>query len=893
MRWMDRFRRMWVTLFRRGSETERLDAEMRFHLEQEISERVAKGSSVEDARKAALRGFGNPTLLRDEVRRSWNWGWLETAGRDVRFGTRALMRSPGFTVTAIAVMALCIGATTCLFTVVRAVLLEPLPFRDPDKLVMVYEHFRSNVSEDPYNPVAAGDFYEWRAKTHGFEDMAALQPWSFNVSDDQGKLPEVAEAVAGSWNMFRLLGVTPAHGRTFTEDEDRVGQAPVAILTWSLFQRRFGGDPSIVGKQVRLDEKPYTIVGVLPSWFAYPNARAQLWVPYASVKTSESIQYPDNHDSYVVARMRPDVSLQTAISEVSALQYRIHMEYLSKPVTEDAMARPMIDDVVNGVKTLLLVMMGAVGCMLLIGCLNVSNLLVARGAARQKEMAIRGALGAGRVALLREQMTETMILCVCGGVLGLLLAGVGARWLTMHWHRLPRAESVHIDGVVVLFAAGVICATAVLAGVLPALSATNKSVLGALQDSARAVGGGVSKARLRKVLLMAEIALTVVLLLGSGLLLKSFIRLRMTDLGCATENVLTMGYSLPRSEYSKPEHRVAFSEALLEQVRRLPGVRAAGLGTVVPGAGWGGDRIFMIPGHPTDAEHGSDMQHRPDALQRWADPGYFNALQIPLIAGRVFDDHDRLDHSNYAIINKELARRYFPNEDPLHKTIVMGTNPTSQKDTYEVVGVVDDTLYRVGKPVKATVYFPMLSGVREYNRATIVVRTDRDPLHLSIPIQKEIGALDPQLPVVDVLTIPQIVGESTENQSFTASLVLAFAVLSLLLAGVGLYGVLSYLVTQRVTEIGIRIALGAQRSQVLGLVLRDGMRPVVIGLVIGVAGGMVAGSFIRSLLYGTKALDPMVFAGMILTLLIVAAGASVAPAWRASSVEPMQALRME
>jgi predicted permease len=895
MRWMDRARRTWTTLFRRRRETERLDAEMRFHLEQEIAERVRAGQSPEDARRAAMREFGNPALLRDEARRGWSWGWLETVLRDVRFGSRALMRSPGFSITAIAVMALCIGATTSLFTVVRAVLMEPLPFREPDKLVMVYEHFRSNVSENPYNPVASGDFYEWRAKTHGFEDMAVWQSSSFNVSDDQGKLPEVADAVAGSWNLFRLLGVTPAIGRTFTEGEDRVGQAPVAILTWNLFQRRFAGDPSIIGKQIRLDAKPYTIVGVLPSWFAYPNARVQLWVPYASIKTNETIQYPDNHDSYVIARIRPDVSLKTAISEVSALQYRIHMEHLAQPVTEDALARPMIDDVVDSVKTSLLVMMGAVGCMLLIGCLNVSNLLVARGAARQKEMAIRGALGAGRVALLREQMTETMIVCVCGGVLGLLLAVAGTRWLTTHWDRLPRGESIHIDGIVLLFTAGVVCLTAILAGLLPALSATSRSVLGALHDSARAVGGSVSKARLRKALLMAEIALTVVLLLASGLLLKSFVRLRTSDLGCTTENVLTMGYSLPPNEYSKPEQKVAFSEALLERVRHLPGVRAAGLGTVAPGAGWGGDRIFMIPGHPTDAEHGSDMQHRPDAVQRWADPEYFSALQIPLIAGRVFDDHDRLEHSNYAIISKELARRYFPGEDPLHKLIVMGTNPTSKKDTYEIVGVVGDTLWRAGKPKKATVYFPILSGIPElgYHRATLVVRAEGDPLQLSIPIQKEIAALDPHLPVVDVLTIPQIVGESTQNQSFTASLVLAFAVLSLLLAGVGLYGVLSYLVTQRVTEIGIRIALGAQRGQVLSLVLRDGLRPVAIGLIAGIAAGASVGYLIRSLLYGTEPLEPTVFAGMIAILLMVAAAACAAPAWRASSVDPMQALRTE
>lgn len=888
MRWMDRVRRSLATLFQRGRETARLDEEMRFHLEQETAERMAHGATPEDARRAAMREFGNPAVLRDEARRGWNWGWLETLSRDLRFGSRALMRSPGFTVTAVAVMALCIGATTCLFTVVRAVLLKPLPFRDPDKLVMVHEHFR-NVSfgTTVYNPVAAGDFYEWRAKTHGFEDMAALKSWSFNLSGDRGELPEVMEARAGSWNLFRLLGVQPVMGRTFTEAEDGVGRAPVVMLTWSLFERRFQGDRSILNRQLQLDGKQYTVVGVLPRWFAYPSPRVQLWVPYASVFTAESIKWPDNHDSSVIARLRPDVSEQAAISEVSAVQYRMHMEHRNSPVTEDALAQPMIEDVVGDVKTPLLTMMAAVGCMLLIGCLNVSNLLVARSAARQKEMAIRGALGAGRLALVREQMTETILLCAVGGVLGILLALAGTRWLATHWHGLPRTEMIHVDGAVILFSVGVVCVAAVLAGLLPALAATNKSVLGALQETSRAMSGGVSRALLRKALLTAEVALTVVLLIAAGLLLKSFVRLRTTDLGCATENVLTVGYSLPKTQYNKPEQQLAFTESLLERVRRLPGVRAAGLGTVVPGAGWGGDRIFIVPGHPF-----SDPQHQPDALQRWVDPGYFDALQIPLIEGRVFDSHDRLDQSNKVILTKELVRRYFGDENPLQKRIVMGTNAASAKDTYEVVGVVDDTLYRVGKPVKATIYFPALPA-EPGHRMTLAVRTDSDPARLAIPIQKQIAALDPSLPVVDVLTIPEIVGESTVNQSFTASLVLAFAVLSLVLAGVGLYGVLSYVVTQRVTEIGIRIALGAQRRQVLGLVLRDGMRPVIVGLVVGVAGGAAVGLLLRSLLYGTKAVDPAVFAGMVLTLLTVAALASAAPAWRASSVDPMQALRTE
>jgi predicted permease len=884
MRWIDQVRMAMVSLFWRRRETERLDAEMRFHLEREMAERVKAGVTPEEARRAAMREFGNPVVLRDEARRSWSWGWIETMLRDVRFGARGLMRSKGFSITAIAVMALCIGATTSLFTIVRSVLLKPLPFRDPDKLVMVYEHFRN---QQPYNPVAAGDYLDWRAKTHGFEDMAAWQHWSFNLSGEHDELPEVARGAAGSWNLFHVLGVEPALGRTFRESEDRVGGDPVVMLTWSLFQRRFGGDPSVIGRQIRLDAKPYVIVGVLPSWFTYPEPQVQLWVPYASVMTQQELERPDDHGSWVIARMRPDVSLKSAIAAVSALQYQIHMQWLGKPVAEDADARPMLDDVVHDVKTPLMMLSCAVGCMLLIGCLNVSNLLVARAAARQKETAIRGALGAGRSALIREQMTETLIICAAGGGLGLLLAVVGTRWLTSQWHALPRADAIHVDGAVLLFTASVVCLSALLAGLLPALSATSKSMASSLQDSSRSVGGSVSKAALRKTLLTAEIALTVVLLVAAGLLLKSFVLLRTTELGCATENVLTMAYSLPEKQYSKPEQQVAFTEELLERVRRLPGVRAAGLGTVVPGGGWGGDEVFTIPEHPTP-----ELGHRleVDALRRMADPGYFSALQIPLIEGRFFDSHDRLDRADYVIVSRQLARQFFPGESPLRKHIVVEWN--GKIAPYEIVGVVGDTVYEVGDPLKATMYFPALSGVGGH-QMTLAVRTDGDPLTYAIAVQKEIAAIDPGLPVVDVLTIPQIVGQSTANANFSATLVLLFAGLSLLLAGVGLYGVLSYLVTQRVTEIGIRIALGAQREQVLGLILRDGLRPVAIGLAVGVVSAAGVGFLIRSMLYATKPLEPVVFVSMVATLLLVAMGACAAPAWRASSIDPMQALRAE
>jgi predicted permease len=887
MRWVNRMQKTLSTLFQRSRETARLDEEMRFHLEQEIADRVSRGASPEGARRDAMRQFGNPTLLRDKARSGWSWGWLETLGRDLRFGSRALMRSPGFTITAVAVMALCIGATTCLFTVVRAVLLDPLPFHDPDNLVMIYEHWRASTSGSPYNPVAPGDFYEWRAQTHGFADMASYHYSSLAVTGDHGEMPELVAAQKGTWNLFPLLGVTPALGRTFREDEDRVGDNHVAMLTWSFFQRRFGGDPSIVGKTIRMAARPYTVVGVLPEWFAYPDARTQVWVPYSDGETTERLHEHDNHYPYVVARMKPGVSLKTATDEVCALQYRMHMQYAGQPVAEDAMSRPMIDDVVQDVKTPLLMMMSAVACMLLIGCLNVSNLLVARGAARQKEMAIRGALGAGRFALLREQMTETVILCGCGGVIGLLLALAGTAWLKLHWRGLPRAGSIHVDAGIVLFTFGVVGVTAILAGLLPALSSTQRGVLEGLKDNSRGVGVGVSRARLRKILLSVEIALTVVLLLSAGLLLKSFVQLRTTDLGIAGEHLLTLRYNLPMEVYTKPEQSVAFSESLLERVRRIPGVESAGLGSTAPGAGWDGDQVFIIPERPN-----YESNKQPDAMIRYADPAYFATLGIPLITGRVFNEHDRLDQSKKIIVTQELVKRYYPGENVVGRTIVMGTDITNKKRTYEIIGVVGDTLWRAGERTKATVYYPVLSGDTGY-RSTLAARTSGDPLSYAVAIQKEIATLDPQLPVVDVLTIPQIVGESTVNQSFSASLVLVFAGLSLLLAGVGLYGVLSYVVTQRIPEIGIRIALGAQRGQVLGLVLRDGLRPVVFGLAVGIGGGVAVGYVIRSLLYHTKPLDPTVFAVMATLLLAVAVLASAAPAWRASSVDPMQALRTE
>jgi predicted permease len=874
-----------LMLFRRRSESARLDSELQFHLDQQIKENIARGLDPDEARYAALRTFGNPTQLRDEARSSWSWNWLEKFLRDLRYGARTLKRSPGFALTAILVMALGIGATTSLFTVVRSVLLKPLPFRDPDNLVMVYEHYREDTGGTGFNVVSPADFNDWRRQTHGFADMAAGLTTDFDLAGEHAELPEVVQGAGGSWNLFSLLGVPLAMGRGFRPEEDQVGANHVVLLTWSLFQRRFAGDASVIGKQIRLNSTPYEVIGVLPRWFSYPDARVQVWVPYASTFDAAGFARHDMHQSHVVARLRPGVSAAAAVNEVSALQYQIHLAHSAEPVAEEVRIRPMLEDVTQDVKTPLVVLLCAVGCMLLIACLNVSNLLVARSASRRKELAVRGALGGSRLILIGEQMAESLLICAAGGTLGVVLSFAATVWLRDHWKDLPRAEAIHLDTTVVAFAAGLVFLTALLAGLLPAVSSTGAGIFAGLQESSRSIGGSVSRAALRKTLLTAEIALTVILLVSAGLLFKSFLHLRTSDLGCATDHVLTMQYSLPGKQYDTRDKVIAFHETLLERVRRLPGVSAAGLVSTPPGAGYGGDFVFTIPGHPA-----SSFQLQYEAINRTADPGYFAAMQIPLIRGRFFTDQDRLDHDLYLVISKKFADQYFPGENPIGKHVTVGF----LDKTYEVVGVVGDTLYDVAQPVKATMYFPILSGVPGMTSyATLVVRTAGDPLSFSVPIQQVVAALDPALPLSDILTMQQILGKSTATQSFSATLVLAFAALSLLLAAIGLYGVLSYLVTQRLTEIGIRMALGAQRVEVLRLVLLDGMGPVLVGLLLGLAGGATAANFIRSMLYGTSPLDPMVLVSMVGVLLFTAVIACALPAIRASRIEPMQALRTE
>src|SRR5271157_4627813 len=449
----------------------------------------------------------------------------------------------------------------------------------------------------------------------------------------------------GSGNLFSTLWVQPVLGRSFTAEDDRHGANRTVILNWSLFKRRFNGDPSIVGKTIRLNAVPYTVVGVLPKWFSYPDPQVQLWVPYRLDESPQNVESHYNHMSHVIARLKPGVMMEQARQEVSGAQHQLFLRYnTSGPIAPGVVSMPLVNDVVRDVKTPLYVLMAAVGCLLLIACLNLSNLLVARAAARRREIAIRTALGSSRMRLCREQLTESLLICVAGGALGLLLAMWATRWLTTRWVDMPRADAVHPDGVVVAFAIGITFLTGILSGLLPAISATGRGVLSALQDASRTIGGSASRASMRKVLLTAEIALTVVLLVCAGLLFKSFVRLRSVELGCRTDNVLTMKYFLRMPKYEKPEQIVAFHTELLEGVRHLPGVEAAGLSSVVPGDGDYGDSTLEFPEHPPLAP----WVHQ-SAMFGTADPGYFSAIGLPLIKGRVFSDDQRLKNDKYLV----------------------------------------------------------------------------------------------------------------------------------------------------------------------------------------------------------------------------------------------------
>ena len=886
MRWLEKLRIRLQMLLGRRREGQRLDDELRFHLEQQVAENIAAGMSPEEARHAALRAFGNPTALRDQARETWSWNGIESLLRDVRIAARTLTRTPGFALTSVVIIALGIGATVTMFTVVHSVLLRPLPFEDPARLVRVYEA----DSHDPghnHVSVSGADFLDWQKQAHSVEQMSLMNnSGSYNLSGASGQLPEYVEAQVADWNLFPMLGVQPALGRLFTADDDRADAQGAVVITWGLWKRRYGGSPAVLGQSILLNAKPYTVIGVLPAWFTYPDPKVQLW----TATRHEMASWPGfttshgAHNFRVLARLKPGVTIAQAKAELDSIQANIRKQFPEGPIFDATNVMPLLESDVRQIKTPLYALFAATGCLLLIACLNIANLLVARSAARRSEAAIRTALGGSRGRLIREQVVESVLLTLTGGGLGMLFALLTVRWLVNVRTDLPRVDGIHLDGDALLFAVGVMLLCGLVAGLIAALSVNDRQVLRALQASSRAQAGSQGRARLRRVLLSLEVGLTVVLLIAAGLLLRSYQRLRSVELGCATDNVLTMGIDLPEARYKTPRQMAEFYERLLERVRALPGVAGAGLNTVLPGTGTGRDDAFSITENPPQPK-GKYL----DASMRSVDPGYFAAMQIPLLRGRNFLPNERLNNANVAIVTPAFARAFFPNSDPIGKHIDDGNFDGPHQ--FEIVGVAADTLEDVSRPAEPTMYFPLYRGSDSY--AQLAVRTRSDASSFALPIQKIIAQMDRDLPVSDILTMDQIVGKSTLDASFDALLLTVLATLSLILAAAGLFGVLSYLVAQRRAEIGIRMALGEQRSQVLRLMLLDGLRPAIYGLALGLIASVGAVRLIRSMLYGSSPIDPAVFVAVAAALLLVAALACAIPAWRASRLDPMQALRTE
>jgi predicted permease len=724
--------------------------------------------------------------------------------------------------------------------------------------------------------LAGGTFASWQSQAHSFEQMAVKRGADYNLSGSGGQLPELAHAQVASWSIFPLLG------------DDRPEANATVVLTWGLWKRRYGGDPAVVGKTILLEAKPYTVLGILPQWFNYPDSKVQLWTPIYHERPAALMSAHTAHSLDGVARLKPGVTIGQATAELNAIQRQIRQQFPDGPVLDTANIRPILDGEVFRLKTGLYAVLAATGCLLLIACLNIANLLVARAATRRRETAVRTALGGSRARLIREEVIESVVLCAAGGASGLMVAEIALRWLIHARQDFPRADSIHIDSVVVLFTIGVTLLCGLLAGLIPALSSNDKQILRTLHESSRSHSGGQAGVRLRRVLLGLQVGLTVVLLVSAGLLLKTYARLRSVDPGCATHDVLTMEINLPWGSYTTPAQIVAFYEQLVDKIRQLPGVQAATVATILPGEGHQRDDVFSIREHPP-LPKGQVL----GASTFFVDPSYFSAMQIPLLRGRVFQPDERLDRTRAAIVNQTFVRQFLKAENPLgkHIKVELGDEVPAGKTGLEIVGVVADTLESLSDNPAPTIYYPFYSGSQR--SGTLAIRAEQTPSSLALPVQQVIAGMDPDLAVAHVLTMDQILGQSTIDASFDATLLFAFAVISLVLAAVGLFGVHSYIVAQRTTEIGIRIALGAQREQVMRLMLRDGLRPAIFGLVLGLVASAGAAHLIQSMLYGTAPLDLTVFIVVSVTLLLVASAACAVPAWRASRLDPIMALRME
>ena len=870
--------RRWRALIHKDEMEHELDEEMQFHLERDIEQKVRSGMTPEDARYAALKSFNRFDQSKEECRSARGVGLIENILRDISYSVRVLLKNHAFTIVVILTLALGIGANTAIFSFANGILLRPLPYPQSDRLAVLDETALKRGVDSM--SVSFPNFLDWREQNKVFEDIAIYSGTNRFSLTGAGEPVELRGSYI-SQGLFEVLRVSPILGRTFTTNEDRPDEDAVVILGYDLWQRNFGGDPQIVGRKIMISNRPRTIVGVMPRGFKFPEV-SELWAPLAL--TTKTFTRTD-HGLNAIARLKDGVSFTEAQTEMNTIATRIEQQ---NPVTNEGLGvkvTSLHQNLTGDYRQALLILLGVVGCVLLVACVNVANLQLARATARQKEFALRAALGAGRWRIMRQLLIESLLLATVGGALGFALS-LWALNLLLHAIpiKLPFWMNFGIDLRVLGFTAAITLLTGFIFGAIPALQTSRVDLNDTLKEGGRGSAG--VRAGARSLLVVTEIALSLILLVGAGLMIQSLLRLRRVNIGLDAKNVLTATVIVPRAKYAEGEQRATFFKQLVERVRSLPGVHAASATATLPlsGGNWG--RSLTVEGYPV-----LPVGQAPMIQHTVVTPGYFRTMGIPLLAGRDFTDADTKGTPDVTIVDERLAREYWPNDTPIGKRIRFGP-PEDNEPWHIVIGVVSAVRHqRMQEETRESVYLP--HAKMPVNGLSLVARTSSDPRDFVAAIRREVAQLDPDLPVSGVATMEEVVAESIWQPRLYATLFSVFASGALILALIGIYGVMAFLVQTRTHEIGIRMALGATARDVFKLVVGRGMKLTAVGVAVGVGGAIALTRLMHSLLFNTSATDPITFILISVLLSLAAFLACYIPARRAAKVDPLVALRYE
>jgi putative ABC transport system permease protein len=853
--------------------------ELRQHLDDQYRELRAAGASHDDAMRAMTDDVNAVRSRRSALR-------PEMIAADVRYALRTLRRNPGFAIVVLLTLALGIGANAAIFSVVNGVLLRPLPYRDADRLMVIGGDLRRPGLNDI--PASAGEYVDYRDRSHVFDQVAAYDTAGFNLTGS-GE-PERIEGAVVTTTFFSLLGASAQIGRTFVAAEDQPGRDDVVVLSHALWTRRFSANPAIVGQMVPVDGKLAQVVGVMPAAFQFPDRTIEIWKPFVLDADALSDNNRGSHGYTALARLKAGITHQQAQADLNAVTAMFKADHPGNYRNGfSATLHPLQDEIVGDTGRPLMVLLGAVAVVLLIACANVANLLLARAASRRKEIALRIALGASRGRLVRQLITESVLISAIGGLIGLGLAAWGVDLLIASApDSIPRIHEVGVDGRVAAFTALVSLATGLVFGLVPALRASRAPVNDALKEGGRASGGGVHGFAGRA-LVVSEVALSLVLLIAAGLLIHSFTRLQDVAPGFDTSRLLTFRLSLSESRYTTFQKGQTFFDELFASLRRTPDVRAAAAINAMPFSGFGGSRTFHVEGREEQRP-----EDQPEEQLRIVTDGYFAAMGIPIVAGREFTERDSLTQPRVAVVNDALARKHWPHESPIGKRVSFSTN---EPQWYEIVGVAGNIKHRAleaaDRPELYVPYRQPLFSGWTVRPMYVIVRTSANPPATVPAVRHEIARLDRDQPISDVRTMDERIGRSLSGRRFNMVLLALFAGLALTLAAVGIYGIVAYSVTERTHEIGVRVALGAQRRDVIAMVIGQGMPMAVTGTAIGVAASAALARLMSSLLFGVSAVDPATFVAIPSLLLAVALAACYLPARRATRVDPLQTLRSE